>query len=220
MNVWLAPAVALTVGVVTALLTGMQLITAKENKVSEFRQDWINDQRADLATALAQAEAYHGLSADKRGDCLAEFDAAQARVELRENPTVEEWTTVRAALDELRREMFAGSLTHDKVAAQRLVIFTDARPTLKANWTVVKRGEAGFMWFRRAYLVLAVAIVLVAVGWMLTTAVRAWWSPAQQVKEQAKVAAPGPVQKTFPTSSPRPLAAPSVVPSTSATARP
>lgn len=86
MNVWLAPLVALTIGAVTAVLTRIQLIVGKENKVSELRQEWINDQRADLATALAAAETYHRSDRDKQIERLAQFDAAQARVELRENP--------------------------------------------------------------------------------------------------------------------------------------
>jgi hypothetical protein len=218
MNVWLAPLVALTVGFVTALLTGMQLIVGKENKVSEFRQDWINEQRKDLAAALAAAETYRRSKVYERNESLAVFDAAQSRIELRENSDVEEWTEVRAALVSLRSDMVSDQLDDPKLAAHRLEVYEHARPTLKKNWTVVKEGERWFWIFKRAYAILIITFIVVAAGWMLITAVRSWFAPVAQTNTIKVKASP---KATLPAQAarfgPAPLATARPTPAASAT---
>ncbi|WP_267433572.1 hypothetical protein [Sphingomonas sp. GM_Shp_1] len=178
---WLAPLVALTIGTVTALLTGINLVVSKENKVSEFRQDWINEQRKDLAAALAAAQAYRGAKDDKRVEQLLAFDAAQARVELRENPNKEEWTDVRAALAQLRSDLLDGTLDDAKLAKHRDAVFQHGRPPLKKNWTVVKDGETWFKSFKIAYATVISIFILIAAGWMIATAFQMRGTPTQPV---------------------------------------
>ncbi|WP_260925123.1 hypothetical protein [Novosphingobium sp. 9] len=168
----MAPLVALTIGTVTALLTGINLVVGKENKVSEFRQDWINEQRKDLAAALAAAQAYRGSKDDRRVEQLLAFDAAQVRVELRENPNKEEWTEVRAALAQLRSDLLEGTLDDAKIAQHRDAVLLHGRLPLKNNWTVVKNGEIWFRVFKIAYVTVITIFILIAVGWMITATFR------------------------------------------------
>ena len=66
-----APIVTLILGLVTAIITAVTLIATKENKISEFRQSWIDGQRADLAAAIAAAQGFCAtLEAEERGRCV------------------------------------------------------------------------------------------------------------------------------------------------------
>ncbi len=162
---WLPPLAALLVGSIAGLVAAMSAIIGKENKISEFRQAWIDAQRNDLATLLAEAAAFIG-EADiaKKIERLAMFDAAQARTELRENPDKEEWTKVRALVSELRAQMLAIPVDKERAYALRVQILDASRPPLKANWTIVKQGEP---WFRRFKNLIGVT-VFAAVVFILT----------------------------------------------------
>lgn len=186
LSIWLAPLIALVVGVIAALVNGMQLIVGKENKVSEFRQDWINDQRVDLAKAIAAAEAIRRTTEpDKLVERLSGFDEAHARIELRENPIKPEWTAVRAALDELRKEILSASPAEDRIAAHRLAILDASRPPLKDNWTTVKQGETWFSVFKIAYATMITILILIAAGWMLVSALDGRSKPPSALDDRA-----------------------------------
>lgn len=154
-----------TIAVLTAILTGLSLIVTKENKISEFRQDWINSQRADLATAIAAAWAYRDeTNPEKRVGHLFDFDAAHARIELRENPDKNEWTNARAALDRLRAEIAPGPAT-DPLQGLRAEILGASCWPLKRNWTVVKSGEVFFKAFKWGFVAfLGVIAFSIALG--------------------------------------------------------
>lgn len=82
---------AIPIGVVVAagvagLFSLVSLIISKENKVTEFRQAWIDAQRNDLAELLATATALETAPLKKRADTLAAFDRSFARILLRDNP--------------------------------------------------------------------------------------------------------------------------------------
>jgi hypothetical protein len=55
---WLPPLIGLAGGTLAGLIAAMSAVIGKENKISEFRQAWIDDQRKDLAAVAAQALAY------------------------------------------------------------------------------------------------------------------------------------------------------------------
>lgn len=149
--------VSFIIGVLGAIFTGFSLIATKENKVSDNRQDWINDQREDIAAALAAAYASQRSSdpAD-RLERFHAFDEAQGRIELRENPDRPEWSQVRTSLDNIRGLLVGGSATADAITAERTLILDHARPELKKNWEIVKSGETFFVVFKRVF-----------VGWLL-----------------------------------------------------
>jgi hypothetical protein len=54
---WLPPVVGLVGGALAGLIAAMSAVIGKENKISEFRQAWIDHQREDLALIAAEAVA-------------------------------------------------------------------------------------------------------------------------------------------------------------------
>lgn len=189
LSIWLAPLIALLVGIVAALVNGMQLIVGKENKVSEFRQEWINDQRSDLAKAIAMAEAARRTTdPEKLIERLATFDEVHARIELRENPTTPEWTEARNSLDTLRKEILSAAPDETKLSECRTTILDVSRPPLKKNWTVVKDGETWFSVFKIAYATMIVIVALIAAGWMINNGLQDRQRPTGAI---GKEAAPG-----------------------------
>jgi hypothetical protein len=161
---WLPPVIGLAGGSLAGLIAAMSAVIGKENKISEFRQAWIDAQRADLACICSQAEAY-GAETDvaKKVERLATFDAARARVELRENPNEPEWAPIRAEIGWLREEMMRCPADKTTMAARCTAILDGARWPLKANWTIVKTGEPWYRRFKAAILVAVVVAVTLGV---------------------------------------------------------
>lgn len=83
---WAVPTGVMTAAVVAGLFSLISLIISKENKVTEFRQTWIDAQRNDLAEVLALAAALEAAPLEKRAENLAAFDRCFARILLRDNP--------------------------------------------------------------------------------------------------------------------------------------
>ena len=161
---WLPAVIGLAGGSLAGLIAAMSAVIGKENKISEFRQAWIDAQRADLACICSQAEAY-GAETDvvKKVDRLAIFDAAHARVELRENPSKPEWGPIRAEIGSLREDMIKSPPDKAAMKVRCTAILDGARWPLKANWTIVKTGEPWYRRFKAAILVAVVAAVTLGV---------------------------------------------------------
>lgn len=159
---WLPPLIGLAGGTLAGLIAAMSAVIGKENKISEFRQAWIDDQREDLAAIAAQALAYvKDTGIAKKVERLTVFDAARARIELRENPTKEEWTGIRADIGTLRDRMIAADAA--AIATSVPLILAAARLPLKANWTIVKKGEPWYRHFKNALVVAMIAAVTLGV---------------------------------------------------------
>ena len=123
------------------------MVLGKEQKTTEFRQDWINAQRNDIACMLALA-ANSSENLLDNAKPRANFDEAFARVRLRENPDTPEWNFVIAELCRLR-----------SASDQRVVALTQR--LLKDEWMRVRGGERSF---KVAKYVLPPTIFLVGVA--------------------------------------------------------
>lgn len=161
-------------GVVTSVVASVTLITSKENKISEFRQAWIDGQRADLAIAVAAANSYfHIRDAEKKAVCIAEFYAARTRVALRDKPHAAEWTKTLIALDKLGKVMASGVPNTLEILQATAIVTEQSRIPLKAHWETVKSGEPFYRRFKRTFVSAMVALV---VG---TVVVLAFWQPPE-----------------------------------------
>lgn len=90
----LSPAFAsMAAAIIAAFVGSLSIIISKEQKVSEFRQTWINALRDDLAEAISATTNLTSILEDDKpdeGSRLREWGrltAALARVELRLNRT-------------------------------------------------------------------------------------------------------------------------------------
>lgn len=168
-----AAGIAATVSLVVSVLS-------KEQKTSEFRQQWIDALRIDVAEWLAEvALLYHLGSALEKLDSAANERAIEqrwanlvkarmlaARIELRLNPV--EHSKMLLAINALRDT----PISTDRLLIEKrvLAVTTESKVILKAEWDRVKHGEPGFIWTKRIAAGL-VAIALVVTG---TLALRAW----------------------------------------------
>lgn len=83
---WAVPIGVVTAATIAGLFSLVSLIISKENKVTEFRQAWIDAQRNDISEVLALAISLEISPLEKRADNLAAFDRCFARILLRDNP--------------------------------------------------------------------------------------------------------------------------------------
>jgi hypothetical protein len=138
-----------------AIISIMTLIVGRGSKISELRQAWINDQRADLAAFGAAALS---LASQRSKDRAADFDkleTAAYRVRLRENPRKKEWAPVIEEMDTIRAKLLAYESQPIDVLPSLITIGDLTQERLKKDWNKVRFGELGY----RALLVLLVALV-------------------------------------------------------------
>lgn len=153
--------------VIAAVISLLGLVISKENKVSEFRQAWIDALRAEIAAVITHAHAVHGAYLAKFQDnstlwqnVRADFvglNDAWARIRLRLNPKEQSSITILQALDEHEGLFPTGStpdFTKLGVADRKLLEATSV--VLKEEWRRVKRGELVY----RGATILAVLLIV------------------------------------------------------------
>lgn len=176
---------------ITGLLAGafsvLALVIAKENRLSELRQAWIDSLRSDIGSLVAYAtliQAYISMFPRKDSvqldseqlktfwtenhDSYLELNKASTQIKLRLNPADPEPETAQL-LSEMRslEELFSEiqSSTVEAVAAHTRRIENLAQPLLKKEWERVKRGER---WYRRsrslAFLLSSVFLLMLIVA--------------------------------------------------------
>ncbi|SDC78582.1 hypothetical protein SAMN05444678_105233 [Sphingomonas sp. YR710] len=146
--------------VIAASAAFIGVVIGKEQKTTEFRQDWINAQRSDLALVLALANNARGKKPGKQAEARVAFDEALNRIRLRENPTKEEWKSVLKTLDRLRNAAFSYSFEVDLTVDSSRVIAL-SQQLLKAEWTRVRAGET---WFKIAKWMLPPMVLIVGLA--------------------------------------------------------
>ncbi|MES3150931.1 hypothetical protein [Sphingomonas faeni] len=148
-----ATLVTLVVGVITSAIASVTLITTKENRISEFRQAWIDNQRADLAIAIATANSYfHIRDVERRAVCLNDFFAARTRIALRDKPQDSEWTKTLVALDKLGKIMMGGVPNTFELLQATAFVTNESRVPLKMHWQTVKSGERFYRCFKVTFV--------------------------------------------------------------------
>lgn len=128
----------------TALFIFGALIT-RSTKVSEFRQLWINDQRADLAIVFANARRIAERGNRAYHDELLAFDLAADRIRLRKNPSTryykKEWNDVLVLLGHLRTEIRCPNPRISHVESFIELATSASREWLKKDWKRTRNGE-------------------------------------------------------------------------------
>lgn len=130
---------------IATALTIFGLIVVRGTKVSEFRQAWINDQRADLGKLLSAARRIAKGGGTNTDDYWLAFDEAATRISLRKNPKKEEWDDVLLAIENLRTSIgSASSRSPVDITFPVSDIEKASREWLKKEWKRVRFGEAGY----------------------------------------------------------------------------
>lgn len=153
---------AIVAAVIAGIVALLGLIISKESKVSEFRQQWIDALRADIAAVIRYGHSMYSrtsFSSEQQGgqhpwdmirQDFAALTEAMARIRLRLNNKEQESAALLAALnkhaaavkrgvtnddarDELNVEKAITSASDELVAAANVV--------LKQEWNRVRSGE-------------------------------------------------------------------------------
>ena len=133
------------------------LLTSKEQKVSEFRQAWIDALRLDIALLVAHAHQIYAYVVmhrpvdlqrfwqDTRDDYLA-LNGASTRIKLRVNHKEPESKLILCSMEKMEALFSdlpngAQTLTIEKITKIVDDLERDAPPLLKKEWRRVKSGE-------------------------------------------------------------------------------
>jgi hypothetical protein len=150
---------------ITGLVSLLGLIISKENKISEFRQSWIDALRSELASLVAHLYAIHaGLAnipaddwwAQARDDYLG-ANRCFVSVRLRLNPREKSSQTILELLDALEKCFAPGvAPSVDQLAPLEKKLVSESHALLKREWDRVRHGE---LFFRIARLVSFVVLI-------------------------------------------------------------
>jgi hypothetical protein len=165
---------------IAGLVAFYSLIVSKEQTVSGFRQEWIDELRKDIATLASRVSRIHGESIAARMDektlwgnvkeGLMEFNEVAARTRLRLNPhenrKKEELATkaVLGILEEFETTFASPEPQFQKLQPLVKALVTHTQIILKENWKRVRSGERIYQitkWTTLGLTVLAIIISLV-----------------------------------------------------------
>lgn len=179
------PALAAASAALAAWIAGafslLGLLTSKEQKVSEFRQAWIDALRLDIALLVAHSHQIYAYVAmhtpvdyqrfwkDTRDDYLA-LNGASTRIKLRVNHEEAESKLILCSMEKMEAlfgdlPKSAQALSLEKINKIVDELERDAPPLLKKEWKRVKSGERIY---RVAKWLAAVIFTVtgVAAGWL------------------------------------------------------
>jgi hypothetical protein len=178
--------------VIAALITGaisfVNLTLTKEQKISEFRQAWIDGLREDLAAFFAATRAFAranqevqanqgnadcaplAMTKEKVSDLRYQVAETRYRIQLRLNPKevehVELFRLMRVAIDSQQDVMLGKGKTENALEAVEMAA-AYAPKILKSEWERVKKGEFSFRVARNwvAPLIVVLSLVFVVLLW-------------------------------------------------------
>ncbi|ELW8974040.1 TPA: hypothetical protein PXJ37_002729 [Yersinia enterocolitica] len=131
---------SLVVAVIGAAAAGLGLVISKENKISEFRQTWIDGLRSDLSELMtSHYQRYDEDDPKIINQSIDKINLFSSNIRLRlssDKPTKYE----KALLDLIAIEMLGKSPQLPAVVMQKRY-YSYSSKVLKAEWKRVKKGE-------------------------------------------------------------------------------
>lgn len=180
MDLVISPAIAtVTAAMIAAFVGFMSLVITKEQKVSEFRQMWINALRDDLAEAISSGSTMTtllqddgGRSSDHRVREWARFAAALSRIELRLNRTEGPHQSLIACIRDAesllaRLDENGGDYDQAEWLLLQTRVVEVSQDLLKIEWDIVKAGEP---FYQGVKVTLVAALVLAVIGSLISIA--------------------------------------------------
>lgn len=180
MELGLTPAIAtITAAVIAAFVGFLSLVITKEQKVSEFRQAWIDGLRSDIADAISAASTLTVIlqkSSAAPSDAMlrewARFSASLSRIELRLNLKEEPHQSLNACIQDaqgLMRRMEAHSTDYDQSEWEGLQdrVVEISQRLLKIEWDIVKTGEP---FYQGVKVFLIVGLIVALLGLLISFA--------------------------------------------------
>lgn len=151
------PAAAATIvaSTIAATIAFIGLIISKENKTSEFRQQWIDALRSELADLISSAISIQGSLSVKRAGVggetweatashFAAINKATALVRLRLNPGEASSGKVLAVIEKFESAFSSRNPDPATLNALAKELVKESQSVLKNEWERVKQGELVF----------------------------------------------------------------------------
>lgn len=195
------PIGAITAAVIAGLFSYLSLVLSKEQKLSEFRQSWIDGLRDDLSSYIAAIHSVEYLDHTYRwqhGENLKLVDLATAirephmkaaisfsHIILRLNPgdkSAPQQDLVRV-LQEARQAFI--DRNYSEACSKFPELREKAQLVLKAEWERVKSGEPTYRWSKRITLLVLAAALVVGAGVSIRSLTRPAAGPAAQAANPA-----------------------------------
>lgn len=179
---------------VAALVSLLSLIISKENKVSEFRQIWIDSLRNEITSYLRSINAiFDALQIQYEdqnekiatlGPLYSELNSANFMISLRLNPKEKPAKEILRCMSEFQK-LFADD---ENVSLARLRkiendLLVQSKDLLKIEWKRVKRGEITFIISKFAALIMTGAILFFLIS---PEALSNTWTPSAATKAETK----------------------------------
>jgi len=181
---------AIAAAFITGAFSFVNLIIAKDQKTSEFRQGWIDRLREDISTFTSQVEyvsamyefalkndpdSFHSPKEQEKfvksiSPRLREIANMHHRIKLRLNP--EEHKSLAALVTEITGLFPDIRAISDVARVETLItnLIKESQLVLKREWKRVKRGEIGFVLTKYGALLFFVAVLFLAFayarGWI------------------------------------------------------
>lgn len=171
---------AILTSVLGASAATIGVVVAKDTKVSEFRQEWINALREDVARLCSTSVAlFHGnlrwsmrdwAPDTKQVDLEALTEKANNlsyRIRMRLDKAKPHSQDLIAALDVLVNLATHAREPFDAVSRGVEAVLNKTDVVLEDAWKTVRRGEPRFRWtFRLAFTTLVLTLVVVLLHWL------------------------------------------------------
>lgn len=156
---------------VAALVSVLGLIISKENKVSEFRQAWIDALRTEITTYLTSINMIcdalqvnyesQGQKVDALSTHYSSLNSANFMISLRLNTDERESREIISSMRNFQELLSNDSdVTPESLRAIEARFLKASKSLLKKEWKRVKRGEPTFALAKFAALALVVAIAI------------------------------------------------------------
>lgn len=169
---------AIFAALIAGLVSLLGLIISKEQKISEFRQAWIDGLRENVALVITHLEAIRGAmhaaqpakaSWQDRKDHFVAINQAITCVRLRVNPDEASSQNLLESLSELENIAQAGDIaTSQSVGPAVDKLTVRCNVVMKEEWQRVRDGEKTYR-IARYGSIAAVAIALVLLGGMVVS---------------------------------------------------
>ena len=150
----------------------VNILVSKDQKTTEFRQNWIDSIREEIAQVVAsagfiasQAERFQN---EENGNdkfhesCKSQFHEMSAhfhRIQLRLNPDGKIEKNILSKLLEIENALHSGDRTVESIAIMSDDLIKLAQSFLKKEWSLVKRGELGFIITKFSFLFAFIGIL-------------------------------------------------------------
>jgi hypothetical protein len=171
----------LVVAVIAGAFSLIGLVISKEQKVSEFRQSWIDALREDISNLIAHANLIHAellkLAQENPPDKRKFLDRtarnhiatnrSTTRIKLRLNLTEADSQALHNSIQKLDALLTTDPSvlvqSQDEITSINLKIEEDAAKVLKAEWERVKDGELNYRVAKLSALILFAGAIIVAI---------------------------------------------------------